>query len=158
MTETRAFPLNAWYPAAWTHEIRHELAARTICGQAIVLYRRRDGQIAALRDACWHRLLPLSMGRLDGDEVVCGYHGLVFDSSGHCTFMPAQKHPTPGACVQAYPVAEKHRLVWIWPGDASRADIAKIPGLPLERQRRNGSAKAALSTGSNATTGSSSTI
>ena len=42
-------------------------------------------RVAALEDACWHRLLPLSLGRLAGDEIVCGYHGLVFNSAGRCT-------------------------------------------------------------------------
>src|SRR5262245_6738142 len=80
----KPFPMNAWYAAAWDSELRHELLPRTIAGRKVVLYRRRDGNAVALEDACWHRLLPLSMGRLDGDEVVCGYHGLVFDSQGRC--------------------------------------------------------------------------
>jgi phenylpropionate dioxygenase-like ring-hydroxylating dioxygenase large terminal subunit len=79
MTEAKPFPSNAWYAAAWGHEIKHELAARTICDKDVVLYRRSDGQVAALEDACWHRLLPLSLGRLHDDQVVCGYHGLVFN-------------------------------------------------------------------------------
>ena len=28
----KTFPLNAWYAAAWSHEIEHALAARKICG------------------------------------------------------------------------------------------------------------------------------
>lgn len=127
MTDTRTFPLNAWYAAAWSHEIKHELAPRTICDKNIVLYRRTDDTVVALEDACWHRLLPLSMGRLKGDEVVCGYHGLVFNGSGRCTFMPAQKTINPSACVHAYPAVERHRLVWIWPGDPALADANKIP-------------------------------
>jgi vanillate O-demethylase monooxygenase subunit len=127
MTEPRAFPLNAWYPTAWSHEIKHELSARTVCDHDVVLYRREDGQVAALEDACWHRLLPLSLGHLRGDEVVCGYHGLVFNAAGRCTFMPAQKTINPSACVRAYPAVEKHRLIWLWPGDPALADPAKIP-------------------------------
>ena len=82
MSATRSFPLNAWYAAAWDYEIKRELTARTVCDKDIVLYRRTDGQVAALEDACWHRLLPLSMGRLDGEDIVCGYHGLRFDPDG----------------------------------------------------------------------------
>jgi phenylpropionate dioxygenase-like ring-hydroxylating dioxygenase large terminal subunit len=37
MTEERAFPLNAWYAVAWSDEIKHELTARTICDQDVVL-------------------------------------------------------------------------------------------------------------------------
>ena len=56
----------------------------------MVFWRKSDGAIAALEDACWHRLLPLSMGWLEGDEVVCRYHGLAFDGKGQCTRMPSQ--------------------------------------------------------------------
>lgn len=127
MADAKPFPMNAWYAAAWQHEITQALAPRTVCGKDLVLYRRTDGAVAVLEDACWHRLLPLSMGRLKDDQVVCGYHGLVFDSSGRCTFMPAQETINPSACVRAFPVVERHRLVWVWPGDPALADPAKIP-------------------------------
>jgi phenylpropionate dioxygenase-like ring-hydroxylating dioxygenase large terminal subunit len=123
------FPLNAWYAAAWDVEVKRALLSRTICNRKVVLYRRQDGTAAALEDACWHRLAPLSKGRLDGDNVVCGYHGLVFNVQGRCVFMPSQETINPSACVRSYPVAEKHRFVWIWPGDPALADPAKIPDL-----------------------------
>ena len=127
MDHEQPFPLDAWYAAAWCHEIEHALAPRTVCGTDMVLYRRANGSIAALEDACWHRLLPLSLGRLEGDQVVCGYHGLVFNAAGRCTHMPAQKTINPSAGVRAFPVAERHRLVWVWPGDPALADPARIP-------------------------------
>ncbi len=127
MSDKTAFPRNAWYAAAWSHEIGRSLTARTICDLDMVFYRRGDNAVSALEDACWHRLVPLSRGWLQGDEVVCGYHGLVFDSSGRCTHMPAQKTINPSACVRAFPVAERHRLVWVWPGDAALADPDRIP-------------------------------
>ena len=124
----RTFPLNAWYAAAWGHEIQHALTARTVCGKDLVLYRRdEDGAVTALEDACWHRLVPLSLGWLEGDQVVCGYHGLKFNAAGRCTYMPAQKTINPSACVRSYPVVERHRMVWVWPGDPALADPAKIP-------------------------------
>ena len=127
MTPERAYPLNAWYPAAWGHEIGQALFARKICDTDLVFYRRQDGAAVALEDACWHRLLPLSLGKLRGDQVMCGYHGLVFNSAGRCTFMPAQKTINPSAGVRSLPVAEKHRLIWIWPGDPALADPARVP-------------------------------
>ncbi len=123
------FPLNAWYAAAYDVEVGRELLARTVCDQELVLYRRTDGAVAALEDACWHRLLPLSMGRLQGDEVVCGYHGLVFNAEGRCTHMPSQETLNPSACVRAFPVLERHRFIWVWPGDPSLADPALVPDL-----------------------------
>ncbi|MEY4749577.1 MAG: hypothetical protein RIQ60_1791 [Pseudomonadota bacterium] len=123
------FPLNAWYAAAWDTELKHELLPRQIAGRRLVLWRRLDGTPAALEDACWHRLMPLSLGRLDGDEVVCGYHGLVFNPQGRCTHMPSQDTINPSACVPAFPVVEKHRFVWVWPGDPALADPALVPDL-----------------------------
>jgi vanillate O-demethylase monooxygenase subunit len=121
--------LNAWYAAAYDVEVGRSLLSRTVCNQKMVLYRQVDGAPAALEDACWHRLLPLSMGRLEGDEVVCGYHGLVYNAQGQCTHMPSQETLNPSACVRAFPVAERHRFVWVWPGDPLQADPALIPDL-----------------------------
>jgi vanillate O-demethylase monooxygenase subunit len=93
------------------------------------MFRRSDASVAALEDACWHRLLPLSKGRLHDDQITCGYHGLVFDGAGRCTHMPSQETLNPAACVRAFPVVEKHRFVWLWPGDPALADPAKVPDL-----------------------------
>lgn len=123
------FPRNAWYAAAWDVEVKRTLLPRTIAGRRIVLFRRLDGAPAALNDACWHRLLPLSQGRLDGDTVVCGYHGLRYDSLGRCTHMPSQETINPAARVPALPVVERHRFLWVWPGDPALADPAQIPDL-----------------------------
>ena len=124
-----AFPLNAWYAAAYDVEVKAALLGRTVCGQKIVMFRRKDGSVAALEDACWHRLLPLSKGTLANDEITCGYHGLVYNGDGRCTYMPSQETINPSACVRAFPVAQKQRFVWMWPGDPALADPSKVPDL-----------------------------
>ncbi len=122
-------PLNAWYAAAYDVELGRGLTARRILGSNVLMYRRADGTPVALENACWHRLLPLSEGKLDGDNVECGYHGLVFNPEGRCVFMPSQETINPGARVRAYPVVEMHRFVWVWPGDPALADPALVPDL-----------------------------
>lgn len=129
MSESKKFPLNAWYAAAWDIEIKQELFARTICNLPILLYRKQDGSPVALADACWHRLVPLSKGRLEGDNVICGYHGLEFDDNGRCVYMPSQETINPSACVRSYPIVERHRFIWIWPGDPALADESLIPDM-----------------------------
>ncbi len=129
MSDMKNFPLNAWYAAAWDIEIKQELFARTLCNMPILLYRKQDGSPVALADACWHRLVPLSKGRLEGDNVVCGYHGLEFDDNGRCVYMPSQETINPSACVKSYPVIEKHRFLWVWPGDPAQADENLIPDM-----------------------------
>jgi phenylpropionate dioxygenase-like ring-hydroxylating dioxygenase large terminal subunit len=124
---TQSFPMNAWYAAARCSELKQELFARRICDKAVVMYRTREGRVSALEDACWHRLVPLSMGRLEGDTVVCAYHGLKYNTQGRCTFMPSQETINPSAGVRSYPTAEKHGFVWLWMGDSALADPALIP-------------------------------
>jgi phenylpropionate dioxygenase-like ring-hydroxylating dioxygenase large terminal subunit len=123
-------PLNAWYVAAWDHEVTRKPMARRIADRPLALFRTGDGRAVALADACWHRLAPLSMGRTVGkDEIQCPYHGITYNSAGRCTSMPAQETINPSACVRAYPVVEKHRLAWVWMGDPALADPARIPDL-----------------------------
>jgi len=128
-TMNESFPLNAWYAVAWDTEVKHELLARTICNKNIVIYRKTDGTVVALEDACWHRLLPLSKGWLKGDKVICGYHGLQYNGEGRCTHMPSQETINPSACVRSYPVIEKYRYVWAWMGNPALADESKIPDM-----------------------------
>ena len=81
--EDRMWIRNAWYVAAWTHEIeRGRIHARTIIDQPLVLYRTTDNGIVALEDRCPHRFAPLSLGRLEGDALRCMYHGLKFAPDG----------------------------------------------------------------------------
>ena len=128
-TMNESFPMNAWYAVAWDVELRHELLPRTICNKPLVLYRKNDGTPVVLEDACWHRLLPLSKGKLREDTVVCGYHGLEFNNEGQCTYMPSQETINPSACVRSYPTVEKYRFIWVWMGDPAVADKSKIPDM-----------------------------
>ena len=120
------FLRNAWYVAAWDHELGTEPLAAKILGDDIVLYRRGDGAPAALEDACPHRKLPLSMGRVKGDHLECGYHGMTFDCSGACVKVPGGGVIPKAAVVRSYPLELRYGMLWIWMGDAALADASKI--------------------------------
>jgi vanillate O-demethylase monooxygenase subunit len=123
-----AFLRNAWYMAWWADEVpRERMVHRTLLGEQIVFYRRGDGSPVALRDRCPHRFVPLHMGRLRGDTVQCCYHGLEFDCTGRCVKNPHGDGAIPSAAkVRAYPLAERHGIVWIWMGE-EEPDPARIP-------------------------------
>jgi len=58
-----------------------------------------EGKVCALRDQCSHENFPLSDGELEGDEVICLYHGARFDAcSGARKSLPAIRP------VQSFPV------------------------------------------------------
>src|SRR6202035_1104501 len=132
ISSSRRCPLflrNAWYVAAWDHEVTRELRAVRIIGDSIVLYRTEAGEPVALEDACPHRKLPLSMGRIAGDEVECGYPGMVFDRAGSCTRIPGVKRVPPSVGVRGYPAVSRYGLVWLWMGDPSQARAETIVGV-----------------------------
>lgn len=120
------FLKNCWYVAARSREVGRALTARTILNEPIVLYRRQDDIVVALENVCPHRKLPLSMGRLRGNNVECGYHGLQFDSTGSCVAAPTQNRIPPSAKVISYPVVEKCGFVWIWMGDPYNSDQSRL--------------------------------
>ncbi|GAA4038206.1 aromatic ring-hydroxylating dioxygenase subunit alpha [Arthrobacter methylotrophus] len=123
-------PLNAWYVAAWDHEVTRKPLARRIADRPLALYRTEDGKAVALADACWHRLAPLSMGKTVGkDGIQCPYHGIVYNSAGRCASMPAQESINPSATVPSFPVVERHRFVWVWLGDSTQADPGLVPDM-----------------------------
>jgi phenylpropionate dioxygenase-like ring-hydroxylating dioxygenase large terminal subunit len=124
------FVRNAWYPAAFSRDIAAALTPRRILGEQVVVYRTSAGTVAALEDACPHRLAPLSMGRRKGDAIECGYHGMTFDCTGQCVRIPGQARIPAQARVRCYPVVEKLGLAWIWMGDPALADASTVYDLP----------------------------
>ena len=120
---------DCWYVAAWGHELTAEAPiGRTIINEPVAVYRAASGGLVALTDRCCHRFAPLSLGRIEGDELRCMYHGLKFDRSGRCVEIPGQDMIPATACVKAYPVVEKHSWIWVWMGDPAKADESLIPG------------------------------
>ena len=118
-----------WYPAAWPDDITSVPLRRIFLDQPVVLFRLEDGDPVALLDRCPHRFVPLSRGSLVADgEIQCAYHGLRFDRNGICTANPDGNHAIPPAArVQAFPLRSHCGLIWIWMGNAHRADETAIP-------------------------------
>ena len=126
-----AFLRNTWYVGAWAYEVTRELTTRKLLGEPVLFYRKENGAAVAIGNRCPHRFAPLHLGKLVGDDVECGYHGLKFDCSGACVDNPHGDHKIPASAkVKAYPLVEQHGLVWVWMGSPELADPAHIPAYP----------------------------
>jgi vanillate O-demethylase monooxygenase subunit len=122
------FLKSCWYVAAWSRDLgADQLLATLIIKEPVVLYRAGDGTVIALEDRCCHRFAPLSLGRREGDDLRCMYHGMKYDRRGVCIEIPGQNLIPPKAQVKAYSVLEKHGWIWVWMGDPALADPASIP-------------------------------
>ena len=125
---SEVFLKNCWYVAAWDYElVDGTKLARTILEKPVVMYKGESGKVVALDDRCCHRGAPLSMGRIEGDDLRCMYHGMKFNTNGKCIQIPGQDLIPPQLGVRSYPVVESDHLIWIWMGDVAKADPALIP-------------------------------
>jgi len=124
------YPFNCWYVAATSDEVGQALLGRRLLGLPVVLYRRSSGDVVAMEDRCIHRAYPLSAGRLDGDRLVCGYHGFAYDPDGRCVEVPSQENVPQGACVRTFAVHEQAPFVWIWLGEPGAAGLRPPPRTP----------------------------
>ncbi len=88
--------------------------------------------------------MPLSKGDVDGEIIRCPYHGLEFGPSGQCTLIPGQDLVPQQARVRSFPTVVQDEIVWIWPGDADKADPSKIVAYPYHRPNSGWAWKAAV--------------
>ena len=128
-TETLALR-NFWYPTMFSRDLpRDRPVALTLVDRPLVFYRPDGGAALALDDRCPHRSVPLSVGRMVDGRLECRYHGWQFGADGACTHIPTlpAEAPRPRAsCASAAPTVERDGLVWVWPGDPSRANPEDI--------------------------------
>src|SRR5271170_1869671 len=109
-----------WYPAARAALVRrNQMTTALLLEIPLVLGRDREGKPFAMRDACPHRGMPLSFGRLDGASVECSYHGWQFDvHSGQCAVIPSLTADSKLKCdrifADAFPCAERDGYVWVY--------------------------------------------
>lgn len=117
---------NRWYIAAFSHELTRTPIERTLLGTPVAMYRTEAGAPIAMYGLCPHRYYPLALGRLDGDALVCGYHGFTFAADGKCIRIPSQETGA-GFCQPTYRIEERAPLCWIWMGDPEKCDPDLIP-------------------------------
>jgi vanillate O-demethylase monooxygenase subunit len=106
-----------WHPVAWSSEVGSQPLALKLLDVPLVAVRHRDGAVAVFVDECPHRGAPLSLGRFDGDELVCSYHGWRFGPTGVATCIPAlgpdAAIPSRAHLTEPAGVCERHGIVWV---------------------------------------------
>jgi phenylpropionate dioxygenase-like ring-hydroxylating dioxygenase large terminal subunit len=103
-----------WYPVAFSHEVQAAPMAVRLLDERIALYRLADGEVNAASDLCIHRGAPISLGTIEGNEIICKYHGLRYDKCGTCTLVPAQPGSTSSRLkLNMYSCCERYGLIWV---------------------------------------------
>jgi phenylpropionate dioxygenase-like ring-hydroxylating dioxygenase large terminal subunit len=139
---------NDWYPAMRSDKLRgRKMATAMLLGIPLVLGRKTEGGIFAMRDSCPHRGIPLSCGWFDGSAVTCKYHGWVFEpESGQCMEIPSltsQDSYPRRIYASAFPCQERDGYAWVYlprPGSGrvrmeSRDSLPPVPEVPTFSDR-----------------------
>lgn len=120
---------NDWYVACTERDLADQgPVAACVLDERMVIWRSGE-RVSALEDRCVHRAAALSLGRCEGANLRCMYHGLLFDGEGVVVDIPGQDVIPPNAKVRSYPVALRHGWVWVWMGDPAKADPGALPAL-----------------------------
>ncbi len=130
-----------WYPAMRSELLRGKQTRTTLLlGIPLLLGRKQDGSLFAMRDLCPHRGIPLSAGWFDGEKVTCKYHGWSFEPcGGQCTEIPSlTQHDTLDASrvyAMVYPCVERDGYAWVYvpqpgAGRVTAAEREQLPAAP----------------------------
>jgi len=120
-----------WHPVGYSSEIRTQPFGTSLLGEPIVVWRDDRGEAHAMRDLCIHRGTALSLGRVEGCEIECAYHGWRFKADGQCSRIPQLDDPSripAKARVDSYQCQERYGLVWV-ALDTAAKPLVEIPEL-----------------------------
>ncbi len=120
-----------WHPVAWSSELRDRPAHADLLGEPLVLWRGPDASVRAMSDLCVHRGTALSLGWINGDELVCPYHGWRYRADGRCAAIPQLEDPSrvpAKAKVAAFRAQERYGLIWVALGEP-RWPLPEVPEL-----------------------------
>ena len=126
-------PVDLWYPVLESREVRRTPLGVERLGQQLVFWRDDAGLIHAHPDRCPHLGASLSGGKVDGDSLVCPFHGFEFNQEGNCVHIPAHgrsgKIPG-GMALKTFPLKEAHGFIWLWLG-SQRNVYPEVPFFPV---------------------------
>ena len=116
-----------WYPIALARDISEQPLGTMLLDMPLVIYKM-GAELIVAKDVCPHRGVPLSLGKNDGEGVVCRYHGLRFGAEGKCNRIPA--HPNQKIAdrfhLKTYAATERYGLIWC----CLKAPLNATPNIP----------------------------
>jgi nitrite reductase (NADH) small subunit len=77
------------------------------CGVKVICIANVNGTISAMDNVCLHRGGPLGQGMIEGDKLVCPWHGWQWDPK------TGQAANNPGARLAVYPIKMENGDVMI---------------------------------------------
>ena len=117
-----------WHPVMLSHELGERPVSVRLLDERLAVFRV-GGRVRAFSDLCIHRGTPISLGWVEGETIVCAYHGWAYNAEGKCVRIPSvpAEHPIPKkACLTTFPAQERYGLVWVCLSEEPIAPIAEF--------------------------------
>ncbi len=115
---------NQWYAVLSSHELKKGqiLGARRF-GENLIFVRTSDGSVSCFDSLCAHRKASLEKGWIENDHIKCPFHGIEYDSSGKCVYVPSEGRASLADFsrfhLRTYPVREIGGIIFAWYGDVA---------------------------------------
>lgn len=117
-----------WFHVSYSNELEKGQAKPIrYFGKDMVLFRTESGEVSCLDAFCPHMGAHLGYGihefqgqggEVNGENIVCPFHGWKFNSQGVCTDVPYAKNMPPKVkdkqCLKRYHVTEINQAIWVW--------------------------------------------
>ncbi|MEM9693253.1 MAG: aromatic ring-hydroxylating dioxygenase subunit alpha [Myxococcota bacterium] len=130
---------NHWYAVAQATDLEPgQVIPVTFWGHDVALFRGKSGEYRCIEDRCAHRQLKLSIGQVEGERLVCGYHGWQYDGQGRLVAVEHELfgRKLPKCKLKSYAVRVRYGLVWVFFGDEERSHEVAMPEIPELEGRR----------------------
>lgn len=120
---------SGWFQIAWVGEVEPGgVRPLRYFGRDLVLYRTDSGDFHVLDAHCPHMGAHLGYGGcVDGDGIVCPYHGWQWGPDGRNVLVPSEGKPTDRRRVTAWQSAVANGIVWMWFDAAGRTPMWEPP-------------------------------
>ena len=130
-TSAESSPLpypNGWFALCLSSELkRSELLSMPFMDEELLVYRTQSGQVRVTDPYCPHLGAHLGHGgKVDGEQLVCPFHGLSFAPDGNCTGAPYGRKP-PCARLNQWFRCERHGVVLVWRDSQCRPLYWELP-------------------------------
>jgi 3-ketosteroid 9alpha-monooxygenase subunit A len=118
-----------WFQVVWSAEVAvGDVRPLRYFGEDLIVYRTQSGTAQVLGAHCPHMGAHIGYGGcVQGEDVVCPYHGWSWDSAGNNTMVPAEGKSTARRTIRTWPTHESNGIVWVWHDPAGREPLWPAP-------------------------------
>jgi len=119
---------NGWFAVAYSDEVEPgAVISRRLCGQDIVIWRNAEGELRVQDAYCLHLGANIGVGGwVNGDAVVCPFHGWQYGADGYCVKIPYEKRPM-RVQLKTWEVRDYEPMVLVWFDAQGRPPTWEMP-------------------------------